>query len=124
MKSLMYRLWVYFRRGHGTYLALGISVLNFITIQYRLMIEQSPLKNIFTDPILFAIVFGSLYALASALIGWWDVRKGSLGAEMELSVIANPYTHDTAQFNLELCKALNKIGVETTEAEKIMERWL
>lgn len=122
--SLIYRVFTYFRRGHAVYLALGISVLNFITIQYTLFIQQTSLKTIFTDPAAFAVLFGVTYLTLAVLIGWYDMRRGSLAVELGLNSSVNPYNLDVARFNLLLLKIVGDGSPESVEARRLMEKWI
>ena len=92
------RYWAYFRRGHGIYLALLISFLNFLVIQYRLLIQQAPaLSGLFHGLAEFAAAFTLIYAVAATLIGWIDYKRGSVAVDNVLIAQASPFTLDTVE---------------------------
>ena len=91
-KTFLYRLYFYFRRGYTTYIGFAVGVLNFLVIQYRLLIEKVPLlESLFAGKfIIFAIVMLILLSIAAILIGWWDMKKGSFPEEARVSWQYNP----------------------------------
>jgi len=89
------RYWVFFRMGHGTYLTLGLSFLNFIVLQYRLLIEKLPvLRNAFPHLMTFGIIFVLLYVPVAIVVGWVDYRKGTMKTDSILRTEASPFTMD------------------------------
>ena len=118
MKTRLLRIWTYFRRGHAVYLAFVISFMNFIVIQYRLLIEQIPMLSfIFSQLYMFAIIFVFIYIPLSAIIGWIDYRRGSVPVDQEVAAKANPWAID-------LAKALQYIAQgENDKAIQILEKW-
>lgn len=128
MMMFLYRCWAYFRRGHGVYLALAISLVNFLTIQYNfLVLESTTLKSMFQDIVAFGAVFGVLYMAVAIVIGWLDMRKGAMATEQMI----NPYIIDTVKYNSLICDALVLIAEgrrfeaedKLSEARAVMERW-
>lgn len=84
----LYRWIVYFRRGHQSYFAMFFSFLNFIVIQYKLLIENVFwLRNIFTSLTVFAIIFVAIYVPIAILVGWYDTWRMTKPREFE----TNPY---------------------------------
>jgi len=113
------RLWVYFRRGHGTYLAFILSFWNFIVIQYRLLIQKIPvLQSIFTSLLDFMIVFFAIYIPVCILIGYYDYKRFSVIQENILIAKANPYSRDLARALILLADGKKE------EAKKILEKWV
>jgi hypothetical protein len=89
--KLVWRMWRYFRQGHGVYLVFFISMLNFIVIQYRLLIEHVSLfRGFIPNLTLFAILFAVIYPAAAVLIGWKDMNKGSFPADSRINFDKNP----------------------------------
>ena len=146
MKSRLLRYWCYFRRGHGTYLMLAVSFLNFVVIQYRLLISYIPfLRGMFSGLTEFAVSFAVSYIIVCVLVGWWDYKRGGVIVDSTLITKANPYTSDSAKSavlarnsQLLMMKALILIAknkreeainllenavVDMNEAKKLMERW-
>ena len=60
-----------------------MTFLNFITIQYALLIDRVPaLKPIFGNPWIFATVFIGIYVPLAIVIGYWH-RKSQWKVEQE-----------------------------------------
>ena len=75
-KSGLIRYYVYFRIGHTNYFAFFMSLLNFLTLQYFLLIRNVPiLKELFPNFLLFSAVFLLVYVPTSIIVGWLDLRK-------------------------------------------------
>ena len=107
-RGLLARLWVYFRRGYSTYLVFGLSIANFIVIQYRLLIERIPLlKAVFPSIVEFAISLLLVLATACVLIGYIDFKRFSVSAETELIARANPWNKVLARTLIELVRYSN-----------------
>ena len=118
MKARLLRIWTYFRRGHAVYLAFVISFMNFIVIQYRLLIEQIPMLSfIFSHLYLFAIMFVFVYIPISAIIGWIDYKRGSVPVDQEIAAQVNPWAID-------LAKAIQYLAQgENDKATQTLEKW-
>ena len=114
----LYRYSVYFRRGHGVYLAFLVAMLNFVVIQYRLLVQYvKPLDVLFPTLAIFAVAFIPAYILLATLIGWWDTKRGTMKTESIVGIQVNPYFGDVA-------KALQLIAQgRSNEAVEILERW-
>lgn len=98
IQQRVYRYSIYFRRGHSVYLALLVSLVNFIVIQYRFLILYiKPLDVLFPSLTIFAVAFIPTYIVLATLIGWWDVRRGMMKTESIVGVQANPYFKDVAK---------------------------
>ena len=118
LKERLSRYWAYFRRGHSIYLAFWLSFANFITIQYRLLVENIAfLKGIFAHLTYFAITFLLLYIPAAVLIGWYDFRRFAMPVELTLRARTNPWTRDLARALICLAEGKNE------EAVKILRKW-
>ncbi|MCD6538376.1 hypothetical protein J7L18_07205 [Candidatus Bathyarchaeota archaeon] len=129
LKSSIVRWYVYFKRGHNNYFVFALSLLNFIVIQYRLLIEHAPLIRGLIDSLqTFTIVFLSLYIPISILTGWIDTKRGTLPKENEV----NPYfikpiakERITMPLILEMAKILEQIAERQrldVEEMRIMRR--
>jgi len=119
MRSRILRYWSYFRRGHSVYLAFIISFLNFIVIQYRLVISYIQfLYSMFSHLIYFALSFIAVYIPVAIVIGWWDYKRGAVITDLTLSARANPYFRDLAY-------AMYFIAQDRKdEAVKVLEKWI
>jgi len=77
------RRWLDFRNGHSIYLIFAMTFANFVTIQYKLLIDQVPaLSGFFGSIWIFAIVFILTYVPIGILIGYWH-RKSQWTVEQE-----------------------------------------
>jgi hypothetical protein len=77
------RRWLDFRNGHSTYLIFAMTFANFITIQYKLLIDKVPSMDwLFGSIWLFAIIFIAIYVPLAIFIGYWH-RKTQWTVEQE-----------------------------------------
>lgn len=78
------RRWLDFRQGHSIYLIFIMTFANFITIQYKLLLDKIPSVDVITggNIIGFAVVFVALYVPIGILIGYWH-RKSQWKIEAE-----------------------------------------
>ena len=77
------RRWLDFRNGHSTYLIFAMTFANFITIQYKLLIDKVPSMDwLFGSIWLFALVFIAIYVPLAIIIGYWH-RKTQWTVEQE-----------------------------------------
>jgi len=95
-----------------------MSFLNFIVIQYRLVVQNIPiLYKTLPRLWIFTIVLLATYIPIATIIGWLDYKKGSVPTDSALSARASPWVKD-------LAKALMLIADgKSEEAKKILERW-
>ena len=118
VSSWVLRCWTYFRRGHSVYLVFLMSFLNFIVIQYRLVVQNIPiLYKTLPRLWIFTIVLLATYIPIATIIGWLDYKKGSVPTDRALGAKASPWVRD-------LAKALMLIADgKSEEAKKILEKW-
>ena len=77
------RRWLDFRNGHSTYLIFAMTFANFITIQYKLLIDKVPsIDWLFGSIWVFAIGFIAIYVPLAIIIGYWH-RKTQWTVEQE-----------------------------------------
>ncbi|HET7642948.1 MAG TPA: hypothetical protein VFK40_05530 [Nitrososphaeraceae archaeon] len=78
------RRWLDFRQGHSIYLVFIMTFANFITIQYKLVLQNVPVVDTITGGSIFgfAIFFVALYVPLGILIGYWH-RKSQWKVEAE-----------------------------------------
>lgn len=128
------RRWLDFRQGHSIYLIFIMTFANFITIQYKLLLDKIPSVDVLTggNIIGFAIVFVALYVPIGILIGYWHrksqwrveaealFRENKIGATMWLFVIDLIDGRVTDQEKKEMREMLLKItkGKERIKDEK------
>jgi len=118
-KEKLLRWWIYFRRGHSTYLAFFLSFANFIVIQYRLLIENVGIfRLVFAGLTAFAIAFFLVYVPVATIIGWLDMKRGMLPVEGAIVGEVNPWVQDLFRALYLLAENRNE------EAKKILEKWI
>lgn len=94
------RRWLDFRNGHSIYLIFIMTFANFITIQYKLLIDKAPvLSSVFHSIWGFALLFVAVYVPLGIVIGYWHrksqwrveqdalFKENEIGATMWLFVI-------------------------------------
>ena len=129
------RRWLDFRQGHSIYLIFIMTFANFITIQYKLLLEKVPSIDNITggNIIVFAVIFVALYVPLSIIIGYWHrksqwkveaealFKENKIGATMWLFVIDLIDGKVTDQEKKEMRDMLLKItkGRQKTSDEKI-----
>ena len=122
---------VYFRRGHSSWFAMLLSFLNFIVIQYRLLIEQIPfLRNMFSSLTVFTLLFIAVYVPTATLFGWLDYKRLTKPRELEADYY---FTHPSYKereyyfpffiYTLKtLKKLLEKHGVKDPEIDYLIKK--
>ena len=118
-KERLFRWFIYFRRGHGTYLVFFLSFANFIVIQFSLLVQYVPfLQLLFPNLIAFAIAFVFLYVPISIIIGWLDTKKGTIPVVGALDASVNPWSRDLVRALYLMCEGRHE------EAKKVLEKWV
>ena len=118
VKPKLLRYWTYFRRGHGVYLIFAITFLNFIVIQWRLLIEQVDfLEALFQHFYVFTILFIITYLPLATIIGWIDYKRGAVPVDQVVAARVNPWVQDLAKAILLLAEGKNEEVVE------LMKKW-
>ncbi|NIN01538.1 MAG: hypothetical protein GTO24_26620 [candidate division Zixibacteria bacterium] len=118
LKGRLLRYWTYFRRGHGVYLVFAISFLNFIVIQWNLLIEQiEPLKALLQHFYVFALLFFIIYPPLATVIGWIDYKRGAMPVDQTIAAKVNPYFQDLSKAILLLAEGKNEEVIE------LMKKW-
>jgi hypothetical protein len=110
----MRRRWLDFRQGHTIYLVFAMTFLNFITIQYALLIDRIPAlqSSVFGNQWMFAAIFIAVYIPLSIGIGYWH-RKTQLKVEQEAIFLQNPVQARMWLFMIRLVQG------KTTEDEQL-----
>lgn len=82
------------RQFYSAYIALFIAISNWITIQYRLLLENIPIFNIlFSNILVFLVVASIIFTVASILGGHYIHRKRQFRLEQAVAVEENPYRY-------------------------------
>jgi hypothetical protein len=85
------------RQFYSAYIALFIAVSNWITIQYRLLLENIPIFNaLFSQIWIFLIVATVLFTIISILGGHYIHRKRQFRLEQAVAIEENPYLYKSA----------------------------
>jgi hypothetical protein len=104
--------WLDFRNGHSIYLIFIMTFANFITIQYRLLLEKVPFfHSMFSNIWIFAILFVAIYLPLGMIIGYWH-RKNQFSVEAEALFSQNQIGATINLFIIDL------IDGKVTEEEK------
>ncbi len=89
-KNWIRRRWWEGRTGNSVYLMFVLTLLNFILITHRFLIEENVLfEDLISDLWFFGIIFIITYIPISILIGYWH-RKTQWKVELTLKLLQNP----------------------------------
>jgi hypothetical protein len=84
------RRWLDGRYGHTNYLIFSLTIINFVLILYRFLIEQDPIMNEFLSDLgTFTLILMIFYVPISILIGYWH-RHTQLSTENTIKQLENP----------------------------------
>jgi hypothetical protein len=110
------RFWEY-RQFYSAYIALFISISNWITIQYKLVLENAPMLNsVFTNIGSFLIAAVIIFSIVSVLGGHFIHRKRQFRIEQELATEENPYLYRAMPGKeRDLMIPIMKLNLETLE---------
>ena len=127
--SWVRRRWLDFRQGHTIYLVFAMTFLNFITIQYQLLVsrlaEENPalgstINSVFPSVWIFAIIFIAVYMPLAIFIGYWH-RKTQWKVEQEAMFSENVVQARLWLFMMRLVQG--KISEkEQTEMQEMLEK--
>jgi hypothetical protein len=82
------------RQFYAAYIALFIAISNWITIQYRLLLENIPIFNtLFSNILVFLVVATIVFTITSILGGHYIHRKRQFRLEQAVAIEANPYLY-------------------------------
>jgi cbb3-type cytochrome oxidase subunit 3 len=85
------------RQFYSAYIALFVAITNWITIQYKLLLENVPVLNVlFSNIWVFMIVATIVFTIISILGGHYIHRKRQFRLEQALSIEENPYLYKAA----------------------------
>lgn len=115
----MFKLFSYLRRGHAVYTSLAMGILNFLAVQYSLVISDIPwLAKLFPSITWFGLIMACIYIPVAIFLGRHDFKQGSMAADCENTARANPYSRDLAQ-------ALIYISAgENDKAQQLLSKWI
>src|ERR671939_10854 len=82
------------RQFYSSYIALFIAISNWITIQYRLLLENIPVLNaLFSNIWIFLTVATVVFTVLSILGGHYIHRKRQFRIEQAVATEENPYLY-------------------------------
>src|SRR5688572_1079544 len=85
------------RQFYSAYIALFISISNWITIQYTLLLENVPVFNLlFSNIVVFLVVAAIVFSVLSILGGHYIHRKRQFRIEQAVATEENPYLYRAA----------------------------
>jgi hypothetical protein len=85
------------RQFYSSYIALFIAISNWITIQYKLLLEHVPFLNyLFSNIVVFMIVATIVFSILSVLGGHYIHRKRQFRLEQAVAIEENPYLYKAA----------------------------
>lgn len=85
------------RQFYSAYIALFVAISNWITIQYRLLLENIPIFNtLFSNILIFLVVASIIFTITSILGGHYIHRKRQFRLEQAVAVEENPYLYKSA----------------------------
>jgi hypothetical protein len=85
------------RQFYSAYIALFIAISNWITIQYKLLLENVPVLNyLFSNIWVFMVAAAILFTIVSVLGGHYIHRKRQFRIEQAMATEENPYLYRSA----------------------------
>lgn len=95
-RRFLFRTWLYFRTGYGTYVSFALGFISFVTTVYYLAINNLPfLKIIFSSFIRFVVFFAVVAPPVCILVGWLHIKRSrAYSSEINISTEANPYIYE------------------------------
>lgn len=85
------------RQFYSAYIALFIAISNWITIQYKLLLENVPVLNaLFSNIWVFLIIATIIFSIVSILGGHYIHRKRQFRIEQAVATEENPYLYKAA----------------------------
>ena len=118
--SLFFKLVMYFRHGHATWLAFIVNMISFVVIVYALLIREVPILHQFIPDIYtFAILFALIYFPTCVVVGYLDTRRGVYRETLRLWARMNPIIRDIA-----LVLLLQSLKAGDVECVRILYKWV
>jgi len=89
-KNWFIRRFLDVRYGHTNYLIFTLTLVNFVLIVYRFLIEKDPINNeLFSNLGIFAAIVMIFYVPTSILIGYWH-RHTQLSTDNIIKLSESP----------------------------------
>jgi len=113
----LYRWFRYFQDGFS-YLSYPLTVINFMTITFYLLIQNVPfLSAVFPHFVIFAFVSALLIGPLSAVIGWLHIKRTKFyGAESIVLTEASPLAVlGNAMYCENTLMMMKKLGIKPSQ---------
>jgi hypothetical protein len=111
------RRWLDFRNGHGIYLIFFLTIAQFVVIQYKLLLDRSPIFH--SIPLwAFTVAFVAIYVFLGEIIGYWH-RKTQYNVDNQTHFDQNRIGATLQLFLIDLID-----GKITEEEKERMRRYL
>ena len=69
-------IWIYFKTGHSGYLVYTLSIMNFITLQHRLLLSYIPFLSKYLNRLsTFILFFAIIYIPVAVVIGFFEFHQ-------------------------------------------------
>ncbi|MCY3414109.1 MAG: hypothetical protein INQ03_20865 [Candidatus Heimdallarchaeota archaeon] len=97
MKKILLKLSIlrtYFIRGHSNWFAYVISLVNFVTISFYLLIENLTIVPPSLKFRHYLILFALIYAPLAIIVGFVDMKKGTYRVEQNMAKNLSPLWND------------------------------
>lgn len=111
------RLRIYFLRGHSNWFAYVMSLLNFVTISFYLLIEN---LTIVSDNFKFrhyVLLFVVVYLPLAIIVGYFDMTRGTYRVEQKMAKELSPLWKEVFEKLDALGMKQNEIIDSITNAE-------
>jgi hypothetical protein len=121
-------MWIYFKAGHSGYLTFTLSILNFVVLQHRLLIENIPFLSKYVPSLTtFFLLFMFTYIPLAMLLGYFEFKKG----EMTRRPMLNPYLRDRNEATILQSESLqsffdgdiDQAKIKIEESILVMSKW-
>jgi hypothetical protein len=121
-------IWIYFKAGHGGYLVYSMSIMNFVVLQHRLLIQYIPFLNKYLSSLsTFVAFFFITYIPLAVVLGYFEFKKG----EMTRKPMLNPYLRDRNEATILQSESLqsffrgdvDEAKIKIEESLHVMRKW-
>lgn len=122
----IYRFFQYFSEGLG-FLSLPLSILNFVTVIFYLLVENIPFLNwLFPDFLIFALSSLAIFIPLAIGTGWLRMKRSLFfGIQGVVMAESNPIiVHGTCVSYEAQLQMLTALGLKpSTEFTRFLEYW-
>ena len=90
MRNRVLRAWFYFRTGHGGYLSLGVSLVQFLFVAALYLQRIPEFAGLHLAEL--AVIFIVPYAMIAVFTGWVHTKK-QMNTDAGISALQNPFLY-------------------------------